>query len=100
MSSPLRDMFSYIAIGISSVALRRDCTRGSRYELASLEGEGLPVPPTVRTQSYRMTHLVSVGLVPPLLQHLAYGELSVAEGLASGEAPVLEGLAVREVPLV
>src|SRR6266540_2106807 len=90
MSPPLRDVFSYVGVGISLVALRRDRTRGSSYGLTSLEGEGLPVPPTVQTQSYRRTHLVSAGLVPPLPQRLASGDLPVAEGLASGEAPVPE----------
>src|SRR6266508_3528644 len=89
MSPPLRDVFSYVGVGISSIALRRDRTRGSSYGLASLEGEGLLVRPTVWMQSYRRTHLLPQGL--------ASGDLPVAEGLASGEAPVPEGLVVREV---
>src|SRR5438876_10794683 len=102
MSPPLRDLFSYITVGISSVALRQDRTQGSKYELSSLHVHGLhlPVPPTGRTKSYRMTHLVPAGLVRPLLQRLASGDLPVGEGLPSGEAPVPEGLAVRDVPPV
>src|SRR5947207_2850019 len=100
MSPPLCDVLSYVGVGISSVALRWDRTRGSIYGLASLEGEGLLVRPTVRTQSYQRTHLLPQGIVPPLPQHLASGDLPVAEGIVSGEPPVLEGLAVREVPPV
>src|SRR5438105_15847709 len=78
------------------VRLRWDRSRGSRYGLASLHVHGLhlPVPPTSRTKSYRMTHLVPAGLVRPLPQHLASGDLSVGEGLPSREAPVRKGLAV------
>src|SRR6266540_1425632 len=83
---------------MSSVGLRRDHSWGSTYGLASLEGEGLPVPSTLRTQSYRRTHLVPARLVPPLPQRLASGDLSVGEQHPSREAPVPEGLAVR--PLV
>ena len=32
-----------------------------------------------------------------MLQHLASGDLPVAEGIASGEPPVPEGLALHEV---
>ena len=39
-----------------------------------------------------------VGLVPPLPQRVASGDLPVGEGLPSGEAPVPEGLTVG--PLV
>src|SRR6266540_4647865 len=83
---------------MSSVVLRRDRSRGSTYRLASLEGEGLPVHPTLRTQSYRRTHLVPARVVPSLPQCLASGDLPVGEELPSGEAPVPKGLAVR--PLV
>src|SRR5438128_12611281 len=61
MSPPLCNVFSYIGFGISSVAIRWDHTQGSRYGLTSLEGEGLPVRPMVRTQSYRRTHLLLQG---------------------------------------
>ena len=100
MSPPLRDVFSYITVGISSVDLRWDCTQGLRYRLTSLHVHGLhlPVPPTGWTKSYRMTHLVPAGLVRPLPQCLASGDLPVGEGLPSREAPVPEGLAVH--PLV
>src|SRR5438105_3951069 len=100
MSPPSRDMFSYVGIRMSSVALPWDRSRGSTYGLTSLEGEGLPVRPTVRTQSYRRTHLLLQGLVPPLLQRLASRDLPVVKGLAPGEAPVPEGLVVHEVPPV
>src|SRR6266540_3466690 len=89
------------------VVLRRDRSQGSTYGLASLEGEGLPVPPTLREQqSYSRTHLV-----PPLPQRLASGEAPVpevppvGEGLPSGEAPVPEvppvgeGLPSGEAPV-
>src|SRR5438132_842281 len=64
MSPPLRDVVSYVGVGISSKPLWRDRSRGSNYRLTSLEGEGLPVQPTVLTQSYQRTHLVPQGLVP------------------------------------
>ena len=96
----LRDMFSYVSVGMSSVLLRRGRSRGSTYRVASLEGEGLLVPPILRVQSYLMTHLVPVRLVPPLSQRLASGDLLVGERLPSREASVPEGLAVHEVPPV
>src|SRR5206468_352395 len=74
MSSPLRDVFSYVSVGISSIALRRNHSWGLNYGLASLHGEGLQVRPTHWTQSYRRTHLVPKGLVPPLPQWLASRE--------------------------
>src|SRR6266540_4596519 len=83
---------------MSSIVLRWDRSRGSTYGLASLEGEGLPVPSTLQTQSYRMTHLGPTRVVPPLPQRLASGDLPVGEQHPSGEALVLEGLAVG--PLV
>src|SRR6266540_59076 len=83
---------------MSSVGLQRDHSRGLTYGLASLEGEGLSVLSTLRTQSYRRTHLVPMRVVPPLPQHLASGDLLIGEQHPSGEAPVPEGLAVH--PLV
>src|SRR6266540_3831607 len=100
MFSLLRDVFSYVSVRMSSVALRRDHSRGSTYGFASLEGEGLPVRATILTQSYRMPHLLPHGLLPPLPLHLASWDLSVVEGIASGEPPVPEGLALHEVPPV
>ena len=101
-------MFSYVGVRTSSVVLRRGRSRGSTYGVASLEGEGLPVPPTLRVQSYLTTHpgeglpvhLVPARLVPPVPEHLASADLLLGEQVPSGEAPVLEGVAVREVPLV
>src|SRR6266540_7382628 len=100
MFSLLRNVFSYVGVRMSSVALRRDRSRGSIYGFSSLEGEGLLVRATILTQSYRRPHLLPHGLLPPLPQHLASGDLSVVEGIASGEPPVLEGLALHEVPPV
>ena len=100
MTSPSRDVFSYAGVRTSSVVLRRGRSRGSTYGVASLEGEGLPVRPTLRVQSYLMTHLVPVRLIPPLPQHLPSADLLLEERLPSGEAPVPEGLAVHEVPPV
>src|SRR5438128_1915760 len=83
---------------MSSVRLRWDRSRGWRYGLTSLEGEDLPVPSTLRMQSYRRTHLVPARVVPPLLQRLASRGLPVGEKHPSREAPLPEGLAVH--PLV
>ena len=100
MLSLLRDVFSYVGVRISLVALRQDRSRGSTYGFTSLEGEVLSVRPMILTQSYRMPHLLPHGLLPPLPQHLASGDLSVAEGIASEEPLVPEGLALHEVPSV
>src|SRR6266511_3543277 len=51
-------------------------------------------------QSYRRPHLLPHGLLSPMLQHLASGDLPVAEGITSGEPPVPEGVAFHEVPPV
>ena len=107
-TSPSRDVFSYISVRTSSVILRQGHSRGLTYGVASLEGEGLPVRPTLRVQSYLTTHpgeglpvhLVPARLVPPVPEHLASTDLLLGERILSGEAPVLEGVAVREVPLV
>ena len=48
VSPPSRDVFSYVGVRMSLVGLRQDRSQGSTYVLASLEGEGLPVPPMVR----------------------------------------------------
>ena len=87
----LRDVFSYVSVGMSSVLLRRGRSRGSTYGVASLEGEGLLVPPIVWVQSYLTTHLVPARLVPPLPQHLPSTDLllEVPEGLAVPEVPAL-----------
>src|SRR6266540_6544167 len=100
MFSLLRDVFSYVGVRISSVGLRRDRCRGWTYGFASLEGEGLLVRLTILTQSYPKPHLLPHGLLPPQPQHLASGDLPVAEGIASREPPVLEVLALHEVPPV
>ena len=107
-TSPSRDVFSYAGVRTSSVVLRRGRSRGSTYGVASLEGEGLPVPPTLRVQSYLTTHpgeglpvhLVPARLVPPVPEHLVCADLLLGERVPFGEAPVLEGVAVLEVPLV
>src|SRR5438132_3107686 len=100
MFSLLRDVFSYVGVRMSSVALQRDCSRGSIYGFTSLEGEGLLVRATILMQSYRRPHLLLHGILPPLPQHVASGDLPVVEGIASGEPLVLEGLALDEVPPV
>ena len=87
-TSPSRDVFSYAGVRTSSVVLRRGRSRGSTYGVASLEGEGLLVPPILRVQSYLMT-LVPARLVPPLPQHLPSADLLLE---------VTGGLAVPEVP--
>jgi len=83
-------------------------SRGLTYGVTSLEGEGLPVRPTLRVQSYLTTHpgeglpvhLVPARLVPPVPEHLVCADLLLGERVPFGEAPVLEGVAVLEVPLV
>src|SRR5207237_5563475 len=79
----LRYVFSYVGVGMSLILLRRGRSRGSTYGVASLEGEGLLVPPILRVRSYLTTHLVPARLVPPLPQHLPSADLllEVPEGL-------------------